>query len=95
MTPQDELERGQLAADIAGNRVYAETMAQMREEILSRWQVEADADKRDHLWRMMQCQKRFENLLSDALLTGKIRAKQLQDEQTRLEKAKGLFRGNR
>ena len=37
MSAQDELERGQLAADVLGNRVYVETMAQIRDEILARW----------------------------------------------------------
>lgn len=42
MTPQEELERGQLADDVLSNRVYVETMAQIRDEILTRWQIEAD-----------------------------------------------------
>lgn len=92
MTPQEELERGQLAADVLGNRVYVETMAQIREEILARWQIEADEAKRDHLWRMIQCHKRMGDVLKEVMTTGKMRQKSIEAEQTRAERIKGVFR---
>ena len=92
MTPQEELERGQLAADVLSNRVYVETMAQIHDEILARWQIEADADKRDHLWRMVQCHKRFGAVLEQTMVTGKMQQKAIQAEQSRAERLKGVFR---
>lgn len=92
MTPQEELERGQLAADVLGNRVYVETMAQIKDEILVRWQIEADEAKRDHLWRMIQCHKRLGDVLEQAMITGKMQQRAIQAEQSRAEKIKGALR---
>lgn len=91
MTPQEELERGQLAADVLGNRVYVETMAQIKDEILARWQIEADEAKRDHLWRMIQCHKRLGDVMQQVMVTGKMQQKAIQAEQSRAERLKGML----
>jgi len=91
MTPQEELERGQLAADVLSNHVYVETMAQIRDEILARWQIEADEAKRDHLWRMIQCHKRLGDVLEQTMITGKMQQKAIQAEQSRAERLKGVL----
>lgn len=92
MNPQEELERGQLAADVLSNRVYIETMAQIRDEILARWQVEPDEARRDHLWRMIQCHRRLGDVLKEVMTTGKMRQKSIEADQSRAERIKGVFR---
>lgn len=89
MTPQEELERGQLAADVLSNRVYVETMAQIREEILNRLVNEPSEDQRNHLWRMIQCHKRLGDVLEQTMITGKMQQKAIQAEQSRAERLKG------
>lgn len=91
MNAQEELERGQLAADVLANRVYVESMTQIRDEILARWQIEQDEARRDHLWRMVQCHKRLESVIAEVMTTGKMRQKSIQAEQSRADRLKGLF----
>ena len=92
MTPQEELERGQLAADVLSNRVYVGTMAQIHDEILNRLVNEPSEEQRNHLWRMVQCHKRLGAVLEQTMVTGKMQQKAIQAEQSRAERLKGVFR---
>jgi hypothetical protein len=83
MSAQDELERGQLAADVLNNRVYAESLAQVQAEILARWESEKSQSDREWLWALMQASKRFAKVLEETMQTGQLRAKQIEMEQSR------------
>jgi hypothetical protein len=83
MSAQDELERGQLAADVLGNRVYTESLAQVQAEILTRWESEKSQPDREWLWALMQASKRFAKVLEETMQTGILRSKQIEKEQSR------------
>lgn len=93
MSATEELERGQLAADVLSNRVYTESMAQIEREITERWQVESDPKAREWLWSLNQAHKRLQALLKDTMLTGQMQQKQIQREQSRLERLGSVFKG--
>lgn len=84
MSATEELERGQLAADVLGNRVYVESMAQLQQEILSKWQTEKSQPDREWLWAMMQAAKRLDKVLAEVMQTGQLRVKQIEAEHSRM-----------
>ncbi len=53
MSATEELERGQLAQDVLENHVYVESMAQLQQEILTKWQGEKGQQEREWLWSLM------------------------------------------
>lgn len=87
----EELERGRLAQEVLENRVYAESMTQIEQEITERWQVESDPKAREWLWSLMQAHKRLQAVLKDTMLTGQLRQKQIQAEQSRLQRLGSAF----
>lgn len=87
----EELERGRLAQEVLENRVYAESMAQIEREITERWQVESDPKAREWLWSLNQAHKRLQSVLRDTMLTGQMRSKQIDAEQTRLQRLGSMF----
>jgi hypothetical protein len=92
MSASEELERGQLAADVLKNRVYRESMDQLQSEILTKWQGEHNQADRDWLWAMMQACKRLDKVLETTMQTGQLRSKQIDMERSRLEKVGRAFR---
>jgi hypothetical protein len=87
----EELERGRLAQEVLENRVYVESMAQIETEITERWQVESDPKAREWLWTLTQAHKRLQAVLRDTMLTGQLRSKQIERDQTRLERLGSVF----
>lgn len=86
MTPTEELERGQLAADVLENEVFKDAMAQLQQEIVTQWQGEKDQLSRDWLWTMNRAAKRLQQVLTDTMQTGKLRQEQVRRDQTKLER---------
>ena len=84
MTGQEELERGQQAADVLANPMYQEAMERLITEATARWQKEKDADARDWLWMLVQAGQRVNKVLEETMQTGKLRSKQIEMEQGRL-----------
>lgn len=91
MTPSEELERGQLAADVLTNRVYAESMAQIEKEITEKWQNEPDFERQKWLWTLMQAHRKLQAVLRDTMQTGQLRQKQIEQEQSRLQRIGRAF----
>jgi hypothetical protein len=86
MTAAEELKRAQLAKEVLDNEVYKESMAQLQTEILAKWQNEVDQAQREWLWSMIRASKRLEKVLEQTMVTGQLRAKQIEMEQGRLAK---------
>jgi hypothetical protein len=86
MTAAEELKRAQLAKEVLDNEVYKESMAQLQTEILAKWQNEVDQGQREWLWSMIRASKRLEKVLEQTMVTGQLRAKQIEMEQGRLAK---------
>ena len=86
MTATEELKRAQLAKEVIDNEVYKESMAQLQTEILAKWQNELDHAQREWLWSMIRASKRLEKVLEQTMVTGQLRAKQIEMEQGRLAK---------
>jgi hypothetical protein len=93
MSATEELKRAQLAKEVLDNEVYKESMAQLRDEILAKWQNETDAEQREWLWSMIRASKRLEKVLEQTMVTGQLRAKQIEMEQGRLAKLGKALRG--
>lgn len=93
MTATEELKRAQLAKEILDNEVYRESMAQLQTEILAKWQNEVDQGQREWLWSMIRASKRLEKVLEQTMVTGHLRAKQIELEQGRLAKIGKALRG--
>ena len=91
MIATEELERGQLAAEVLGNRVYAESMAQIEQEITDKWRNEPDFERQKWLWTLMQAHRRLQAVLKDTMLTGQMRSKQIERDRTRLERIGSAF----
>jgi len=92
MTATEELKRAQLAREVLDNEVYQESMAQLQTEILAKWQNEVDQGQREWLWSMIRASKRLEKVLEQTMVTGQLRAKQIEMEQGRLAKIGKVFR---
>lgn len=92
MSASQELERGRLAADVLGNEVYKDAMAQIQTEIVARWQVEEDEKQREWLWNMVRASKRLESLLRITMETGQIQSKQIELRRSRAERAGATLR---
>lgn len=92
MTATEELKRAQLAKEILDNEVYRESMAQLQTEILAKWQNEVDQEQREWLWSMIRASKRLEKVLEQTMVTGQLRAKQIEMEQGRLAKIGKVLR---
>ena len=88
----EELERGRLAADVLDNAVYVDAMAQLKDEVLTKWQNEKDGAVRDWLWTMMQACKRLEKVLAETMQTGELRSKQIEMQRSRAEKLGAALR---
>lgn len=86
MSATEELERGQLAADVLANRVYIESMAQLQQEILSKWETEKEQADREWLWALMQAAKRLDKVLAETMQTGQLRSKQIEMEHSRAQR---------
>lgn len=86
MSATEELKRAQLAKEVLENEVYKESMAQLQTEILAKWQNEIDQAQREWLWSMIRASKRLEKVLEQTMVTGQLRAKQIEMEQGRLAK---------
>ena len=86
MSATEELERGQLAADVLNNEVYKDAMQQLRDEILTKWQGETEEAQRNWLWAMMQACKRLDSVLTVTMQTGQLQSKQIERDRTRMEK---------
>lgn len=87
MTEQEELERGRLAREVLENPVFQDAMSRIQQEIVTKWQGEKDGRSREWLWSMSQASKRLESVLIETMGSGQLRAKQIELQQTRLEKA--------
>lgn len=81
-----------MARDVLESPVYRDAMQQVQTEILNKWQVEKDALTRDWLWTLMQSAKRLDKVLTETMQTGQMREKQIDLEQSRLERAGKLLR---
>lgn len=91
MSASEELERGQLAADVLTNRVYAESMAQIEREITEKWQNEPDFERQKWLWTLMQAHRKLHAVLRDTMQTGQLRQKQIEQERSRSERIGNAF----
>jgi hypothetical protein len=91
LSATEELERGQLAADVLSNRVYAESMAQIEQEITDKWRNEADPRNREWLWTLMQAHRKLQAVLKDTMLTGQMQSKQIERDRSRLERIGSAF----
>lgn len=92
MTPAEELERGRLATDVLENPVFVDALRQIQSEIVARWQSESDSDKREWLWTLSQASKRLEAALRETMQTGLLRQQQIEQHQTRLQRANAAVR---
>lgn len=86
MNASEELERGRLATEVLENPVYMDAFGQIEQEVLRKWQSEEDQSEREWLWTLMQASKRFQALLVDTMQTGKLRSRQIEQDQSRLAK---------
>lgn len=92
MTLNEEVERGRLASEVLENPVYQAAWAQIRGEIVERWEGEKDERSRQWLWDLMQATKRLESVFRESMNAGKLAAAELQRKQTLLERAGNLPR---
>lgn len=87
MTEQEELELGRQAREVLENPAFQGAIARLQQEIQTKWQGEKDKDSREWLWSLMQASKRLESLLIETMGSGQLRAKQIELQRTRLERA--------
>ena len=87
MTEQEELELGRQAREVLENPAFQGAIARLQQEIQTKWQGERDKDSREWLWALMQASKRLESVLIETMGSGQLRAKQIELQQTRLERA--------
>jgi hypothetical protein len=87
MTEQEELELGRQAREVLENPAFQGAIARLQQEIQTKWQGERDKDGREWLWALMQASKRLESVLIETMGSGQLRAKQIELQRTRLERA--------
>lgn len=87
MTEQEELELGRQAREVLENPAFQAAIARLHQEIHTKWQGERDKDSREWLWALMQASKRLESVLIETMGSGQLRAKQIELQRTRLERA--------
>lgn len=92
MSATEELERGRLATDVLENRVYIESMEQLQQEILGKWENEKSQADREWLWALMQAAKRLDKVLAETMQTGQLRSKQIEMERSRAARLGRTFR---
>lgn len=83
----DTIRRGQLATEVLGNAALQDGLRQMREDITAMWSAvpTRDVEGREHCWRMLKCQEKFEALLRSYVEAGKADAAMLERKKTPLE----------
>lgn len=82
----DEIERGRLAREVLENPEFIRTMAQIHEEVLSKWQSETDPKQREWLWLMSQARKQFQEVLTQSIADGEFTSRQIEMRRSKLER---------
>ena len=79
MTPQDEIERGRQAEELASSPILQEALDAIEAEIVKQWEQcpARDAEGKEALWQLMKTSKKFRSLLLGYVNTGKLAAENL------------------
>lgn len=87
---RSEAARGQRAAELMSDELLSEAFSTLRDGFTKAWQNSParDTEGREKIWLMLNCLSGVEGHLSTVMTTGKMAALQLEQERTRLQRAK-------
>lgn len=83
---QEERMRGEEARQILESRPVKETLAQMKEATINKWQDTGDSATRDDLWQFYRAVRLFEEALTDAVTGGKFAEAELSDVMDKMKR---------
>jgi hypothetical protein len=79
---ENEALRGQMAASVLDNPVYAESYTLIEQEITRLWRESRDADEREQLHQLLRMLDKARNVLESTMRSGKVAAKELQRQRS-------------
>lgn len=84
-----EVERAQQAAQVLEHPLFREAMDAYKQQIMTNWAESParDTEGREKLWLMLKTAEGVERHLTELMQTGRLASIQLEQRQTRLERA--------
>ena len=92
MSLHDEAQRGTLAGEVLANPVYTEAYGLIEQEIIAKWQSATDLETRERLHLMLKMLGKVQQVLNGAMQSGKVSSKELEMQQSRLERLGSAFK---
>lgn len=94
MTPEQELQKAELARQVLETPIVKETLDFMERECMEFWLAcpVRDTEGREALWRMAVTTRKFRDLLRGTMESGKIAAAQIAEKKSLAERAKDTIR---
>lgn len=79
MTPEQEIERGREAAELAASPLLDAALTAIESEIVAQWEQcpARDTEAKEAFWQLMKTSKKFRRLLMGYIDTGKLAADNL------------------
>ena len=92
MSLENEALRGQMAAAVLENPVYAESYTLIEREITRLWRDSRDADEREQLHQLLRMLDKARTVLESTMRSGKVAAKEMERKRSLAERAIGRLR---
>lgn len=93
MEIEQRIYNGDRAREVLENEAFAAAFADMKTEIVEQWKTAPARDNagREQLWQLLKLAEKLELILRSSLDTGKLAKKELQHQQTLVERAKAVI----
>ena len=93
MTIEERIYAGNRAKEVLENEVFAQAMADMKQEIIEQWQQSParDSEAREKLWTMLKLAEKLESHLRTTFDSGKMAKLDLEHRQTMREKLRSVI----
>lgn len=92
MTLEERIYSGNRAREILENEVFAQAMADIKQEVINQWQQSParDSEAREKLWMMLKLAEKLEACIKTTLDTGTLASLEVDHKRTLRERLQGL-----
>ena len=92
MSLHDEAQRGAQAADVLANPAYSEAYGLIEQEIINKWRESTDQETRERLHLSLKLLAMLHKALDSTMKSGQVAARELEIQQSRLERIGAAFK---
>lgn len=88
MTPEQEVLRGQLAADVLDNPVYQDAYRLTETALIARWRDSKDAAEREDCHKLVRLLDKIKRCMEATMRNGEVEAKEILRKRSLAERMK-------